>query len=85
MSTFRLFHIGQVCERILRERGHIVDVAPSLPEPELLKRIGTYDAVVVRSATKVGDIYHIVVNLDASIIYYGLVILDCLRLFGPGP
>jgi phosphoglycerate dehydrogenase-like enzyme len=46
-------YVDQVCERILRDRGHVVDVAPSLPEPELLGRIGAYDAVIVRSATKV--------------------------------
>lgn len=37
----------------LRKHGLEVDVVPTLPEPELAKRIGDYEGLVVRSATKV--------------------------------
>ena len=32
-----------------------VDVLPTLPEQELLARIGDYDAIVVRSATRISE------------------------------
>lgn len=43
----------QCCVKIFRERGHQVDFLKTLPEVELLKVIGEYDGLVVRSATKV--------------------------------
>ena len=43
----------QLCVQIFQNRGHIVDVKKTLPENELIKIIGDYDGLVVRSATKV--------------------------------
>ena len=39
--------------KIFQQRGHQVDFLKSLPEKELIKIIGDYDGLVVRSATKV--------------------------------
>lgn len=46
-------NVAQVCIKIFKERGHQVDFLKTLPEPELIKIIGEYDGLVVRSATKV--------------------------------
>jgi len=45
--------IDELCIQIFEERGHRVDVSPSLSEGDLCKIIGRYDGLVVRSATKV--------------------------------
>lgn len=45
--------IDDVCMQIFKERGHQVDVRKSMPEEELCAVIGDYDAMVIRSATKV--------------------------------
>ena len=45
--------VDEVCVRIFQDRGHQVDFLKTLPEPELLKVVGQYDGLVVRSATKV--------------------------------
>jgi D-3-phosphoglycerate dehydrogenase len=45
--------IDECCVKIFQQRGHSVDLLKTLPEPELLKIIGNYDGLVVRSATKV--------------------------------
>ena len=37
----------------LRKHGLEVDVAATLPEPALVARIGEYEGLIVRSATKV--------------------------------
>lgn len=39
--------------QIFKNRGHQVDFLKTLPEEELIKIIGEYDGLVVRSATKV--------------------------------
>lgn len=41
------------CVDIFKSRGHQVEVAPTRPEAELVQAIGDYDALIVRSATKV--------------------------------
>jgi D-3-phosphoglycerate dehydrogenase len=41
--------------KIFRDRGHIVDFLKTLPEVELIKIVGDYDGLVVRSATKVNN------------------------------
>ena len=43
----------QCCIKIFKERGHVVDFKKTMPEEELMKIIGEYDGLVVRSATKV--------------------------------
>ena len=45
--------VDELCVKIFRSRGHEVDFLETLPETELLKIIGEYDGLVVRSATKV--------------------------------
>ena len=45
--------VDDCCVKIFRDRGHTVDFLKTLPEPELIKIIGQYDGLVVRSATKV--------------------------------
>jgi D-3-phosphoglycerate dehydrogenase len=45
--------IDATCVDIFKSRGHTVDVSPTRPEAELIKVIGDYDALIVRSATKV--------------------------------
>jgi len=45
--------VDEVCIKIFQERGHQVDFLKTMPEPELIKIIGDYDGLVVRSATKV--------------------------------
>jgi D-3-phosphoglycerate dehydrogenase len=45
--------VDECCVKIFRDRGHTVDFLKTLPEPELIKIIGQYDGLVVRSATKV--------------------------------
>ena len=45
--------IDACCVDIFKQRGHQVDVLKTLPEQELIKVIGSYDGLVVRSATKV--------------------------------
>ncbi len=42
-----------MCVEIFQSKGHTVDLIKTLPEAELMKVIGNYDALVVRSATKV--------------------------------
>jgi D-3-phosphoglycerate dehydrogenase len=42
-----------VCVDIFKSRGHTVDMCASMKEEELIKVIGKYDGLVVRSATKV--------------------------------
>jgi len=42
-----------VCINIFKQRGHDVDFKKTMPESELVKIVGEYDALVVRSATKV--------------------------------
>jgi phosphoglycerate dehydrogenase-like enzyme len=46
----------QSCVSIFKERGHSVDVQKTLSEAELQATIGQYDALVIRSATKVRSI-----------------------------
>jgi D-3-phosphoglycerate dehydrogenase len=43
----------QLCVKIFQDRGHQVDFLKTMPEEELIKVIGDYDGLVVRSATKV--------------------------------
>ena len=45
--------VDDLCVKIFQNRGHTVDVLKTLPENELIKIIGDYDGLVVRSATKV--------------------------------
>ncbi|MDI6402875.1 phosphoglycerate dehydrogenase, partial [Balneolaceae bacterium ANBcel3] len=45
--------VDAVCSQVFKERGFEVTESPKLPEEELNKIIGEYDAMVVRSATKV--------------------------------
>eukprot|EP00952_Eustigmatos_sp_NYUAD-ZCMA_P010983 44756-Eustigmatos_ZCMA.PRE.1 len=49
----RLILRGQCCIEIFKERGHHVDYKVGLSKDELLKIIGQYDGLVVRSATQV--------------------------------
>lgn len=46
--------VDEICIKIFQQRGHQVDFLKTLPESELVKIIGDYDGLVVRSATKVG-------------------------------
>lgn len=66
-SNTRMYHAGQrasarvlltdgvddCCVTLFKERGHQVDFLKSMPEAELIKIIGDYEGLVVRSATKV--------------------------------
>ncbi len=45
--------IEQVCVDILQKDGIQVDAKPGLPPDEIKKIIGSYDALIVRSGTKV--------------------------------
>jgi hypothetical protein len=45
--------VVKCCVKIFKDRGHQVDLLKVLPENELMKIIGDYDGLVVRSATKV--------------------------------
>mmetsp|Transcript_6186 Transcript_6186/g.6459 ORF Transcript_6186/g.6459 Transcript_6186/m.6459 type:complete len:575 (+) Transcript_6186:102-1826(+) len=45
--------VDPLCINIFKTRGHEVDLLPTMNENELLKVIGEYDGLVVRSATKV--------------------------------
>lgn len=45
--------VDECCIKIFQDRGHHVDFMKTLPENELVKVIGDYDGLVVRSATKV--------------------------------
>lgn len=48
--------VDELCVKIFRERGHDVDLLKTMPEDQLIKVIGQYDGLVVRSATKVESI-----------------------------
>jgi D-3-phosphoglycerate dehydrogenase len=52
LVDFILYFI-KLCVKIFQNRGHTVDFKDTLKEPELIKIIGDYDGMVVRSATKV--------------------------------
>lgn len=45
--------VDDICVEIFKRRGHQVDFVKTRPEAELIKTIGDYDGLVVRSATKV--------------------------------
>lgn len=45
--------VDDLCLQIFKKRGHQVEMMKTLPEAELIKVIGDYDGLVVRSATKV--------------------------------
>lgn len=45
--------VDECCINLFKERGHQVDFLNSMPEAELIKIIGSYEGLVVRSATKV--------------------------------
>eukprot|EP01036_Dinobryon_divergens_P029703 gene29703-38834_t len=45
--------VDPCCVEILQQRGFKVTLIPTLPQAELIKIIGDYDGLVVRSATKV--------------------------------
>jgi len=45
--------IEKVCGRMFAERGHVLVEKPGIKKDELLKIIGEYDGLVVRSGTKV--------------------------------
>ena len=45
--------VDEKCIQIFQQKGHQVDVIKTLPETDLIKIIGNYDGLVVRSATKV--------------------------------
>jgi D-3-phosphoglycerate dehydrogenase len=45
--------VDDCCVTMFKERGHTVDFLKTLPEAELIKIIGDYEGLVVRSATKV--------------------------------
>eukprot|EP01041_Mallomonas_annulata_P002832 gene2832-5566_t len=45
--------VDEICIKLFQQRGHQVDFLPTRPEAELIKIIGEYDGLVVRSATKV--------------------------------
>lgn len=45
--------VDEKCIEIFKQRGHHVDLVNTMPEAELIKVIGLYDGLVVRSATKV--------------------------------
>ncbi|MFQ5823982.1 MAG: hydroxyacid dehydrogenase [bacterium] len=45
--------VADVCLSILKDRGFEVDFLPGLPTNELCNKIGAYEGLIVRSATKV--------------------------------
>ncbi len=45
--------IEKICGSVFKERGHDLVEMPGIKKDELLKIIGDYDGLVVRSATKV--------------------------------
>jgi D-3-phosphoglycerate dehydrogenase / 2-oxoglutarate reductase len=45
--------VDPLCLNIFQSRGHEVELVPTMSESELVKVIGNYDGLVVRSATKV--------------------------------
>ena len=45
--------VDDCCVKIFKERGHQVDFMKTMPEADLVNIIGTYEGIVVRSATKV--------------------------------
>jgi D-3-phosphoglycerate dehydrogenase / 2-oxoglutarate reductase len=45
--------VDPLCISIFQSRGHEVDLVPTMKEDELVKVIGSYDGLVIRSATKV--------------------------------
>lgn len=47
--------VDPICGEVFRNRGMVADQPGKLTEEELLDRIGEYDGMVVRSATKVTD------------------------------
>ncbi len=42
-----------MCVDIFKARGHSVDLVKTMSEDELIKVIGDYEGLIVRSATKV--------------------------------
>ena len=48
-----VLHCKQICWEIFEKRGHKVDNLKTMSQSELCKIIDKYDALVVRSATKV--------------------------------
>ena len=53
MVAILIVYFIKLCVKIFQNRGHTVDFKDTLKEPELIKIIGDYDGLVVRSATKV--------------------------------
>ena len=67
VANFRSYHCSQplqakilasdsiekVCAEVFKQRGHELVEKPGIKKEELLKIIGEYDGLVVRSATKV--------------------------------
>jgi len=47
--------IDEICVNIFEERGHDVDYLPTMSEEELCEKLGQYDGMVVRSATKINE------------------------------
>jgi len=58
--------VVQVCINIFKQRGHDVDFKKTMPESELVKIIGEYDALVVRSATKVTTANILYIHSEAT-------------------
>ncbi len=55
----------QKCIQIFKQRGHDIDVLKTLPEDELIKIIGNYEGLVIRSATKVR--YIVILNTTSTL------------------
>ena len=53
VRVLALDDVDELCVKIFKERGHTVDVMKTMPEAELVKIIGEYEGLVVRSGTKV--------------------------------
>jgi len=53
VRVLALDDVDELCVKIFKERGHTVDVMKTMPEAELVKIIGDYEGLVVRSGTKV--------------------------------
>ena len=54
-NVLLLDNVDPVCAEMFRQRGMNADVSPKLPLDELKKKIGNYEAIVVRSATTVNE------------------------------
>lgn len=65
----------QCCIQIFKDRGHVVDLKKTMPESELIRIIGEYDGLVVRSATKV-----IIITTQIETQFYFFYCVDQVTL-----